>query len=333
MVLKYIRKRLVYAIRGNKVKQRAIAFYFYSRDCLKGQGCVPEFSVYKMRKILRRTTTVRKMVHTQVPGAKRGTYKKHWASVKKVVCPSDTTIKKYIAILEEMGLVYFDVRKDGKRTLRFRKIASSTERRNLSVDGLCFKTFDEAYVSVSTLEPKLTQRKKDFTKRVIRINNEPHCEPSNYRKENHSLARKYCNQYAKSNADGSFEYHEFGMSYEYIANTMGVCPRTAFRIIEHAVMRRYIKKQNHFTWFRLPEYCDEMPRATFIAKGWGCIVEANTYELSDRCKKEWENNDSLYEYMSLGEIEQYHKVQEEKHAKFKSIWEHRQSAASSSLPL
>lgn len=320
-MLKFIRRRLIYAMQGDKQKQKAVAFYLYLRCSLGDTGYVHDYSTYKLRKLISRVTTVRKLIHTDVPGSKKGSYRTKWVSQQKKVCPADSTIKKYIAILQELGLVYFDERNDGKRTLRFKKIASSTARRNMSIEGLCFKTFKEAQVSVSTLQLMLIQKSKDFVKRVIRVSQSPRYQPSKFRKEDFKKAKRLCKQYAVPDIDGRFWYDELGISYETIAKKMGVCVRTAFNKIQYAIMRHYIKKEHHFDWFKLPEGCDMVPPgATFVARGFACRVEANTYQLPDKFRKSWEDYDELYLPMSIGEVEEYKKKKEWDALFFRELW-------------
>lgn len=223
-------------------KQRALAFAMMLKQRLGDKSFIKNYSINKLRKF--------------------------------IGC-SPTTAKKYVAILIEMGIITFGG-KDGK-VMVMRRLYSGTKHRNVRCDGLCFKTFKDAYRSLQSLIFMLRQAAKDFVKRLIRVSNDP--KPG----EDLKRARKLCKKYAWQNpATAKYEYREFGLSYAKIAKEVGCCVATAQKVVKYAVVKHWVKKHVH-AWFQtyLPRvfYCP-VDGYMFTTRNNGYNVPANTYALS-----------------------------------------------------
>lgn len=190
---------------------------------------------------------------------------------------SATAIKKYMPILIENGWVSFCGK--NKQHLVVRKFASHTKTRNICVDKFCFKSFKDVYYSLRAFLVLIIQSHKDFIKRTLQIATNPK------RGQNFKAARKLVKRLVKQGILKSvFEtYKEYGLSFKRIAKETGNCARTAQRIMQYAVNKKWVEKQNHYEKVNSTNfYCDYY---TFYKNGKLYKVYANTYELSSAITK------------------------------------------------
>lgn len=183
-------------------------------------------------------------------------------------------------VLFSLGLVRFE--KDGT-TLVFRRLSHSNKRRNVSLKYMMAPTFKEAVRELQSLLIMVTQNRKNFIKRLIRSAKDPKS------LQELKKARRFCDRHVGRNPDGSFQdYQDKGISFQHIAEIVGVCPRTAFRIVDYATRRGHLIKH------KTPAYAKFMPGVngypvegfTFTTKNNGYKVFANKYELPRKWEKE-----------------------------------------------
>lgn len=198
----------------------------------------------------------------------------------KIAHVSHTTAAKYMKVLFSLGLVKFE--KDGT-TLVFRRLSHSNKRRNTSLKYMMARSFKDAVRELQSLLIMVTQNRKNFIKRLIRSAKDPKS------LQELKKARRFCDRHVGRNSDGSFpDYQDKGISFQHIAEIVGVCKRTAFRIVDYATGRGHLIKQ------KTPAYVKFMPGVngypvegfTFTTKNNGYKVFANKYELPRKWEKE-----------------------------------------------
>lgn len=202
--MKNIRRSYIVDAEGSRLKQKSLAFAMLLKERLGSKSYLKEYSINKLRQLAR--------------------------------C-SASTAKKYITVLINMGIVTFEG-KDGK-TMVIRRLCSGTKHRNVSVEGLCFDTFKDAFRSLQSLIFMLRQAAKDFIRRLIRVSNSPK------KGENCQKAKKLCKKYAWQNPEtAKYEYREWGFSFAKISEYIGCCSATAQRIIKYAIGKKWILKKH-----------------------------------------------------------------------------------------
>jgi hypothetical protein len=185
---------------------------------------------------------------------------------------SATTINKYMPILIENGWVSFCGKNN--QHLIVSKLCSHTDGRNICVDKFCFESFADVYRSLRAFLALIIQSHKDFIKRTIQIATDPK------RGQNFKGARKLVKRLVRQGLLRSIydAYKEYGLGYKRIAEETGNCIRTAQRIMQYAVRKRWTKKQSHYERVYAPNYFSD--DYTYHKDKFMYIVHANTYELS-----------------------------------------------------
>ncbi len=155
---------------------------------------------------------------------------------------SPTTAKKYTKILFDYDIAFIE----GKGTFRLRKMHSNSDHRNIKIDRLDLSSFKNAYRSVQATAFLMKQASKDRVKSTTRSLTNPNSI------EVLKKARRFCSRAVSASKDAhSFIYREFGLSLAKIAKVCGVCVRTAQRIVEYAISRKWCSKENrcvsHYT--------------------------------------------------------------------------------------
>lgn len=198
------------------------------------------------------------------------------ASVNKIANTagmSPSTIKKYMPLWEEMNLVEWQGAK--KDVLVVKRLSSKTRHRNVKTDKLDFSTFKNLYKTLRSLLFLLLNSHKSFIKLLLRVANSPK------RGENYKKARKLSEYYAGRDTDGKFRYKEYGLSYKTIAKRLGYCTRTAERIVNFTVAKKWCRKKTHFIRQYMKNVCGmHVEGYTFTTRNYGYKVLANTYEES-----------------------------------------------------
>lgn len=262
-----IRRKLLHEAEGDARRQKALAFLLCLRHHLGGRGSVPAYSRNKLHKLT---------------GA------------------SDGTVKKYMGILTAWGLARFETERDGSRTLRFTRLSSGTSHRNIKCDGLDWRSLQRAFESVRHLMHIMVISNKRFIEQAIRVRNNPRTLAKRMKREDFKKARALCKSYARPDANGSYTYDDWGMSYKTIAKRLGCCERTAFTYIDKGVRAHRFKREHHYEWVSLPYLTAEEIRRvggyTFTMDGWGVRVKANTYANT----RSWERKTSRYHELLVG---------------------------------
>ena len=189
---------------------------------------------------------------------------------------SATTINKYMPILIENGWVRFDGK--NKQHLIVCKLCSHTDKRNVCVDMFCFDSFTDVYRSLRSFLALIIQSHKDFIKRTIQIATDPQ------KGQNCKAARKLVKRLVKQGIlrDVYSTYKEYGLSLKRIAKETGNCIRTAQRIMQYAIDKNWVKKQNHTENVFAPNInYYQVQGYTFSTKNNLYRVYANIYELNN----------------------------------------------------
>ena len=124
----------------------------------------------------------------------------------------------------------------------------------------------------------IVQAHKDFIKRTIQIATNPQ------KGQNCKAARKLVKRLVKQGLlhDVYSTYKEYGLSLKRIAKETGNCIRTAQRIMQYAIDKNWVKKQNHTEKVFAPNINHyQVQGYTFSTKNNLYRVYANTYELNN----------------------------------------------------
>lgn len=196
--------------------------------------------------------------------------------IHKLTKISATTINKYLPILIENGWVTFCGK--NQQHMVVSKLCSHTDKRNVCVDVFCFDSFTEVYRSLRSFLALIIQSHKDFIKRTIQIATNPQ------KGQNCKAARKLVKRLVKQGLlhDVYSTYKEYGLSLKRIAKETGNCIRTAQRIMQYAIDKNWVKKQNHTEKVFTPNInFYQVQGYTFSTKNNLYLVYANTYELNN----------------------------------------------------
>ena len=193
--------------------------------------------------------------------------------IRKITGLSPTTIKKYMPIILQQGWARFEGKNN--QHLVMSRMASNTAARNICIDKFCFKSFKDVYNSVRAFLALLIQARKDFIKRTLQIVADPQ------KGENFYAARRNMKRLVRKDIlrDVYATYKEWGLSYNRIANELGNCARTAFKVMQYAIKNKWTVKHNHFEQIFAPKILFYQPEGyTFSTRNNLYLVHANTYE-------------------------------------------------------
>lgn len=240
-----IRRNILLQCKGDKLMMKAIAMLLVLKD--KAGAC----------------SSVRGFSYRRLSG---------------ILSVSPTTVKKYVRVWQEKGLVGY-VGRDGD-ILVVRNIKSGTAHRNFDIKSFDLSSFKSAYHSLRAFLALTLQARKEYVRRIIRMATAPK------RGEDYKAAIKYCNHHVRRNGNGRLEFVEGGMSYGYMAKRIGFCITTMQRIVRYAVKRKWWTKRTHFIRTYMPGVNRmPVPGYMFTTLNYGFRVSANTYELSSRMYK------------------------------------------------
>lgn len=225
--------------KGQPRLQKALAFAVYLKFCLGRSSTMRNYSINK--------------IHT----------------LTKI---SATTINKYLPILVEQGWVKFDGK--NQQHLVVSKLCSHTDKRNICIDKFCFDSFKEVYRSLRAFLALIIQSHKDFIKRTIQIATNPQ------KGQNFKAARKLVKRLVNQGVLRSVydAYKEYGLSLKRIAKETGNCVRTAQRIMNYAISKKWITKQHNYEKVESANFYDD--GFMFYKNGNLYKIYANTYELN-----------------------------------------------------
>ena len=195
--------------------------------------------------------------------------------IQKLARIHPNTFKNYLPLMVEMGLVRFDG-KDNEH-LVICCLHSRHKTRNIDIHRFSFKSFKSVYNSLRAFLVLILQQRKDYVVRTLQIARNPK------KGQDFTSARKAVKRLVKQGVLKSVydNVKELGLSYKRIAKEVGVCVRTAERVVSFALQKRWCRKQTHFQCVEMRGvnrmYIDGF---TFTTRNYGFIVKANTYTLS-----------------------------------------------------
>lgn len=229
--MEQIKRKIVFEIMGDTSKQKAVAFALLLKHISNDSSVFRKFTYNRLH-------TLTKM-HV-------------------------STIKKYVSVLKEMGLVVIN-----NGDLYIKKMASSTKHKNINIGKFKFKNNKDTYHQVRDLIVLFVQSHKEFVRSLLQLRKNP-------RNMDFKKVRGLCRKYSRH-----IDYREEGLSYGKIAKIVGCCTRTAFNIVADAVNRRWLKKKNNCLVVFMPNVCGrEVDGFTFTTRNYGYLFRANTYGLS-----------------------------------------------------
>lgn len=192
-------------------------------------------------------------------------------SVNKLVSITGShayTIKKRMSVLLQYGLVQVK-----GQTLILRSVVSKHTRRNVKLGErkIEYSSLKKVEHSLQAILIVIIQSRKDFAKRTIR---NAHGASHDYKvvKAARSTSRKF--------GYGN-EYVEKGLSYRTIAKKLGVCIKSAVKIVNFAEKRAILKKTTHSISTYIKSVCyRKIYGFTFTTHNYGYNILANTYTVS-----------------------------------------------------
>lgn len=238
-----IRRRIFNNCKGDPQLQKAVAFAIYVKYKFGRSSMMRDFTINKIHKL------------TGI---------------------SPTTIKKYLQILSRMG--YLSYQGKNNQHLIICRLSSHTDRRNITIDKFCFDSFKDVYRSLRAYVALSIQAHKDFIRRTIQTATDPK------RGQNFKAARNIVKRLVRNGILKSVYgvYRELGISYKRIAKETGNCVRTAQRIIQYAVSKKWVTKHTHFEQVFAPKVNFHYVEGfTFSTMNNLYRVLANTYVLEE----------------------------------------------------
>lgn len=199
--------------------------------------------------------------------------------LRKITGLSISTLKKRIAILKDMNLVF--LHGTHNQNLCFASLCKS-HHRNIDISYFRYDNIEELEKCIFASFLIEIQRKKDFVKHTIHIATDGH------NLKDIKSAKRCCRKYGYGR-----EYREYGISLRKIAREMGVCIKTAMRVISWAIDQKFINKINRQEQVyrkgigAIYKYiCDDVS-FTFCTKDNEYYILANTYSLTESTALSW----------------------------------------------
>lgn len=244
-----LKRKIFHKCRGNKRIQKAVSLAL----------------LLKLR--LGRTSTLR-----------------NWSVNKlhEVTGASASTINKYLPLMRTLGLIHHEGKND--RNLVVKKLSSKHIGRNIDISRFNFSSFKDIYNCLRAFLALAIQARKDFIKHVLHAAHNP----SSYKEMQsaRSMLRRLVKDGAIRGMDSKYEDH--GIGRKRIADETGVCLRTAHRIINFAVNRKWWKKINHRErWIvRDVGFNNTGEMFTYATRDTLVIYHANRYNLNHSLYKD-----------------------------------------------
>lgn len=186
---------------------------------------------------------------------------------------SSNTFRKYLPWMEKMGLVAYEGKSNQHMVIVC--LQSKNMNRNINIESFCFDTYKDVYRSLRTYIMLDIQRRKDYIYQLLQTCHNP----KNFKE--YKKARKKVRKYMTDDVIRHTEYHDYGISYRFIAQTIGCCKRTAQRVVQYAVDKGWCIKEQHWWRVFLPGvHFLEVDGYTFTTENYGYVIGANHYRLS-----------------------------------------------------
>lgn len=292
MEARCIRRRTIIEAQGDSNKRNAVAFLLLLRHKLGGVNYIKDFSIKKV---------------ASITGCS-------WA-----------TCEKYIARLLTYG--YVSPCATNKSILEIRRLSSGTSWRNIPINGLLFNSLKDARYSLRSLFFYLKLAAQAQVKRSIRCVNNPKTYPSSMKRDDLKKARAFCKKYVKPQADGSYEYREYGFSFSTIAGIMRCCDKTAQNVIKFAQRHLGLKKQRNITYKFAPGVAnlpaDELHDLGFtyvVNDNFAATVHANSYLLPVSWENKLVNRDLFRSNLTYSQLNAYLSNKEAKTRNYKELY-------------
>lgn len=189
---------------------------------------------------------------------------------------SHKTAEKYVQKMQECGFIHFEGTSKNK-VLIINSLSSHTSNRNIGIDEIDTSNFFAAYRSLQSFLFLSVQHNKDFIRHLLQARHNPDSS-CGFRKIKRQV-KNLVEQGKLKSAD--VHYRETGLSLKRIAEEIGCCIKTAERVVEFAIDKQWVEKQNNFEWIYAPQVNHrQIDGFTFSTKHKLCIVHPNTYSLS-----------------------------------------------------
>lgn len=190
---------------------------------------------------------------------------------------SATTIKKYLPVMRDLGLVYTHGKNNSHLVVK--KLTSHRAGRDIDISEFDFSSFKEIYNCLRAFLALAIQARKDFIRHTIHTLHNP--SSIKELKKARAKMRRLVKNGAVSGMDAKFEDH--GISRNRIAKETGNCLRTAHKVISFAVRKGWWRKENHQIRVLISDICFRETGGifTYTTKNYLVLSLANTYTLAD----------------------------------------------------
>lgn len=183
------------------------------------------------------------------------------------------TIKKRMAALERKGFIAV-----AKGTVYLRSVSSQHPDRNITINIAMTDTVKEIAVKLVAYYHNIINQRKNFASRIIR--HEKTFTPEDV-KNDYRMSKRY--------GWTGKEFHDYGVSYDYMAKAFGMARGTAVSMIRKAVAMGVLIKRNMSYCFYAGHIASFLDMAqvrtlgTFISrKGYIHKVFGNQYHITDK---------------------------------------------------
>lgn len=183
--------------------------------------------------------------------------------------------KKMELLLIKQNFAHFEGNTNNK-VMVINTLSSHTANRNISIDKFKYSSYKTVLRSVQSFIILRLQSKKDYMKQLLQ---------TRHAARNSKEFKKAIREVKQYVSDGKLKnvdthYNESGLSLERIAKEIGCCVRTAQRVVDYAIKRRWMKKHNHSEQVFVPGVnYRPVEGFTFSTKNNLYTVYANTYTL------------------------------------------------------
>lgn len=243
----YLRRKIVNQLKGDPLLQKAVAIAILIKRKLGRTATMGDFTINKLYEL------------TKI---------------------SPTTLNKYLPVLINHKWARIDGNQKGKKSLTILNMSSHNKGRNIRIDRFCFNSFKEVYRSLRAFLALIVQSRKDFIQRTLLLVTDPKNGKS------YKVARKKVRRLVRNGFLNSMyqKYVECGLTLRRIAKETGNCVRTAQKIMQYAIKRKWCEKQHNIEKIKVDAsnpYSKFIPfKHAFLSHGYLYIFHANTYTLS-----------------------------------------------------
>ena len=179
------------------------------------------------------------------------------------------TLKKYMKVLDNMGFI--ERFGENNQHVMFNKIRA--KKSNICIERINYETVKSVELGLLAMFIVEKQNQKEFIKRMI-VKKET-------ARRNVKQIVKVCNHY------GYTKFNDYGISYKYIAKSLGITLKKVSSLIKEAIKRNMIIKYKHSIQLefvgqnahKILKYCGDNNKNMFATKNNIYKVLANTYSI------------------------------------------------------